>query len=177
MAIDAAVFKLAAREEYAELSDAEAANLANTKRVTQKDEKRKNYIAIALHFGNPSKVAALDNALDTAGLGWVQRSLGGEGLSFADPLTIASIDGLRQANLISQSDADALKAIGIWQVSDYVDAGGTGDCTEQQWSEARARLALDVVRAFVTNRHNDVIDGIEAGTITTVEAAKAALGA
>lgn len=174
---DPRIVALARLPEYAGLPDAEAATLANAPSVPRSDATRKGYAQIAVELGDPAKVTALDAALKAAGLEWVQRSLGGAGLDFTHPLTIAAIDGLAAAHLVSAPDAAALKALGVWHVSPYADLGGEGTPTAEMFAEARAFIALDEVRAFVVGRYNDVFDAIDAGTVDSIAAAKAALGA
>lgn len=174
---DPRIVQLARLPEYAGLDDAQAAALANTPSIARTDAARKGYVQIAVELGDPAKVTALDAALKAAGLEWVQRSLGGAGLDFTHTLTIAAIDGLAAASLISAPAAAALKRLGAWQVSPFADLGGEGDATAQMFADARASIALDEVRAFVVGRYNDVIGDVDAGIVTTVEAARVALGA
>lgn len=177
MSADPKIVALARLPEYDGLSDAEAAALAAAPSVAKTDATRKGYVQIAVELGDPAKVTALDAALKTAGLEWVQRSLGGAGLDFTHALTISAIDGLATAQLISGPDAAALKALGVWHVSPYADLGGEGTPTAEMFAEARAFIGLDEVRAFVLGRYNDVIGDVDAGIVTTVEAARVALGA
>ncbi len=174
---DPRIVQLARLDAYAGLDDAQAAALANTPSITRTDATRKGYVQIAVELGDIAKVTALDAALKTAGLEWVQKSLGGAGLDFTHAMTIAAVDGLAAATLISAPDAAALKRLGVWQVSPFADLGGEGQATAEQFAEARAAIALDAVRAFVVGRYNDVVGDVDAGIVTTIEAARAALGA
>jgi len=174
---DPRIVALARQPEYDGLPDAQAAALANTPSVARTDAARKGYVQIAVELGDQAKVTALDAALKTAGLEWVQRSLGGAGLDFTHALTISAIDGLAAASLISAPDAAALKALGVWRVSPFAALGGEGDATAQMFADARASIATDEVRAFVVDRYNDVIGDVDAGIVTTVEEARVALGA
>ena len=174
---DPRIVALARLPEYDGLSDAEAATLAGTPSVERKDATRKGYVQIAVELGDPAKVTALDAALKTAGLEWVQRSLGGNGLDFTHALTVSAIDGLATAQLISAPDAAAIKALGVWHVSPYADLGGEGTPTAEMFAEARALVARDPLRAHAVARYNGAIDGLADGSIPDMDALRAFLGA
>lgn len=171
------VIGLARRSEYQGLSDQAAADKANAKTITQTDSTRKSYVEIAKLFSDPAKVAALDTGLGQVGLAWVQRSLGGEGLVFSDPLTVAAIDGLVAAGKFTAEDAATLKTLGTKSVSPYEDQGGIGAATADDFAEARAEIGRLALLDFVETRSGEVRAAIAAGTAADLAAVKAALGA
>lgn len=177
MPVDATLDKLLRRAEYASLSNENAVSTLNAMTVTKTDTTRKNYVAIATHFDDPAKVTALDTALGQAGLGWVQRTMGGEGLNFADPLTAQTIDALVAASKISLQDGAALKAIGTWQASPYQEAGGVGTVTLQQVIDTRAFIARDVLKHDVATRYNHMVGKIDSGEVVDIAGAIAEFGA
>lgn len=170
------VVGLARRSEYQGLSDQAAADKANARTITQSDPSRKSYVAIVKLFNDPAKVAALDTGLGQVGLAWVQRSLGGEGLVFSDPLTIAAIDGLVAADKFTPEDAATLKTLGTRSVSPYEDQGGIGTATAEDFAEARAEINRLALLDFVETRSGEVRAAIVAGTAADLAAVKAAMG-
>lgn len=173
MAVNSAVLALAAKPEYANLTDAEAATTANTASVRKTDSTLKNSRAIIQKIG-VTKAQSLYTALGLAGLRLVQELLGGDGIDFSSDQTQGMIDTLVTAQAFSAEDGAALKAIGVWFVSPYTEAGGSGTATAEDFASARK---LATFRAHASGRYNAAVDAIDAETVADLAALKTILGA
>lgn len=157
-------------------TDAEVAALANAPSIERPNTTRIDYIGIAAAYG-AAKVDQLDEALTTAGRKWVQNSLGSRGLDFSHAETIAAIQGLRDAGLVSAPDAAALLALGVTKTSPFNDAGGTGAVTTDHVAEARAYLATQALLGQLDAITRTVHGQVVAGQVATLAELKAALSA
>ena len=147
--------------------------MANTASVQKKDSGLKNSRAI-IHVVGVAKAEQLYTALGTAGYQLVQGLLDADGIDFSSPQTQGMIDALVTAGAFTSQDGAALKAIGVWYVSPYVDGGGSGTCTADDWTKARKYGAL---RKHASDKYNAAVDAIEADSLADLAALKALLGA
>lgn len=118
-------------------TDAEIVTLLNTASVTVRDSQLWTSAGLALMFG-PEAVGQIDEVLKaTPGYDWVRLLLAGKGIDFSSDVTQASLESLRD---ILGDQVDALKAIGVRQISPYQEAGFEGDVTLEQVAETHADL-------------------------------------
>lgn len=94
------------------------------------------------------------------------------GLNFADPDVRESVDAMKLAGLLTQAEADAVKALGIWYETPFVAAGGTGTITA---AEVQAGTAVLSMREWFEGQAQTVRAGIESGALTTVAEILAAM--
>jgi len=169
MPINRVVYNLCSYPDYIGLSDADAATLANTKSIRRTDSTLKNGRAV-IHVVGVMKAQQLYNALATL----IQGLLDADGIDFSSTQNQSMIDQLVASNAFSADDGKALKEIGVWQVSPYNDMGGIGQCTAQDFADARKEIAL---LAHAVDRYNTAIDAIANGNVADLAALKAILGA
>ena len=118
-------------------TDAEIVALLNAATVTVRDTQLWTSAGHALLFG-PEAVGQIDEVLKaTPGYDWVRLLLAGKGIDFSSDVTQASLESLRG---VLGSQVDALKAVGIRQISPYQDAGFEGDVTLEEVAAIHAEL-------------------------------------
>ncbi len=123
---------------------AEIAGELNTKSIEVKDSELHTYAWIANKYG-AQFVAVADAALKAAGLEWIRMQLSGTGLDFSHPETIAMVDALVGAGVITPDQASKIKEIGIRYISPYEQYFGEGQiATEEMVATA---LSPPIVRA------------------------------
>ena len=183
MPVDPRILTLAKSPDYQGKTSAERAALVVSKRHHKEDHELKDYrklIKCDQLGGTISDRDALISrfyaALYAAKMGWKVDQLAGNGWDFADPDMQASLDGMQAAGFAAE-DVAKFKAVGVYMDSDQDVLKFDPLPTAADFDAADAVTATDEVRAFVSGRYNSVVAAIEAGTITTVAAAKAALGA
>lgn len=173
MLINQYVLNLVTYQEYQGLSDTEAAALANTKSIQKSDNTPKKPLAISRIVGI-EKGQQLYTAIQAAGYDMIKDILNTDGLDFSSSRVREMIDAFVHRNAFSQADGDELKAIGIWYVSPYENQGGQGQCTAQDWAQARLYGQL---RGHASSRYNEAVQQIEAGNVQDLAALKSILGA
>jgi len=173
MQVDPVVLALVSKPEYANLSDDEAAAVANTASVKKTDSTLKKSRAITLQIGIV-KAQQLYTAIKNAGFDIIQGMLNDDGIDFSSTTTQGMIDKFVHDGEFSAEDGNAMKAIGIWYVTPYHDGGGTGTATAESFTAARLYASL---RLHASARYNEAVDAIEAGTVADLAALKTILGA
>ena len=118
-------------------TDEEIVDLLNATSVTVRDSELWTSAGLALLFG-PEAVGQIDEVLKaTPGYDWVRLLLAGKGIDFSSDVTQASLESLRG---ILGSQVDALKSVGVRQISPYQEAGFDGDVTLEQVADVHADL-------------------------------------
>ena len=183
MPVDPRILTLAKSPDYQGKTSAERAALVVTKRFRKEDHELKDYRKLIkcdrLGGSIPDRDALISRfhaALYAAKMGWKVDQLAGNGWDFADPDMQASLDSMQTAGFAAE-DVAKFKAVGIYMESDQDFYQFDPLPTAADFDAADAVIASDEIRGFVSGRYNSVISAIEAGSITTVAAAKAALGA
>lgn len=121
---------------------AEIAGELNAKSIEVKDGELHTYAWIANKYG-AQFVAAADAALKAAGLEWIRMQLSGTGIDFSHPETIALVDSLVGAGVITPDQASKIKEIGIRYISPYEEHFGEGSSVTEEM--VAAALAAPVV--------------------------------
>lgn len=112
-------------------SATEIAAALNSKTVEVKDTTLHTYSWIASLYG-ADFVSTMDSILQAAGLEWVRMQLTGNGIDFSHPETIAMVDALVGAGVITPDQASAIKEIGIRYISPYEQYFGEGSSVTEE---------------------------------------------
>ena len=183
MPVDPRILTLAKSPDYQGKTSAERAALVVSKRHHKEDHELKDYrklIKCDQLGGTISDRDALISrfyaALYAAKMGWKVDQLAGNGWDFADPDMQASLDGMQAAGFAAE-DVAKFKAVGVYMDSDQDVLKFDPLPTAADFDAADASVGSDEVKTFIADRYNSVMAAFEAGNITTVAAAKAALGA
>jgi len=112
-------------------SATEIAAALNSKTVEVKDTTLHTYSWVASLYG-ADFVSAVDSILQAAGLEWVRRQLAGSGIDFSHPETIATVERLLAAGLITSDQAARIKEIGIRYISPYEQYFGEGSSVTEE---------------------------------------------
>lgn len=149
-------------QPHIDLTNQEIADLLNAATATFSDNTLWSSAGLALMFG-PTAVGQIDEVLKaTPGYDWVRLLLAGKGIDFSSEVTQAALESLRP---VLGDQVDALKAIGIRNISPYQYAGFSGTVTVEEIAAARAELVAaaaaatignwcDYVRAILANNGN-----------------------
>lgn len=140
-------------------TDAQIVAMLNAPSVTVRDTQLWTSAGLALLFG-PEAVGQIDEVLKaTPGYDWVRLLLAGKGIDFSSDVTQASLESLRG---VLGSQVDALKAVGVRQISPYQEAGFEGDVTVEEVTEARTVLEAEALRIATeqraTNSWNEIVN-------------------
>ncbi len=145
-------------------SDADIAKMLNALTVQKTDAQRWTWAGLVLRFGAET-VGQLDELLKvTPGYGWVRLLLAGGGIDFSDTHTQDSLENLRG---ILGSTVDTLKAIGIWHVSPWSDAGHEGEASAEGVATIRAEVRAAAARSTLEAKWAAVCNEIVNPSIAT----------
>lgn len=124
-------------QPHIDLTTQEIVDLLNAATVQVTDNSLWTSAGLALSFG-PTIVGQIDEVLKaTPGYDWVRLLLAGKGIDFSSDVTQASLESLRP---ILGEQVDALKAIGIRNISRYQNAGFEGTLTFEEVDPVRTDL-------------------------------------
>lgn len=101
----------------------------------------------------------------------------GPGLDWSQERFRGKLDLLAVAGSWSAETLNKLKQIGIQTAPQWQAWGQSAEPSLQDVTDARASIAAAEVTEWVRVRCNEVLTAIDAGSVLTIEAAKAALGA
>lgn len=157
----------------------------NARSVERRDDDLWHWTGLAEQVGL-ELVGQLDVILDNPGSKWVRESLAGHGLQISSSLTQAALEGMRP--VLGDVAVASLKAVGIWYVSPWQNAGNAGDATLEQVQDAiitveneedtiAAAIARNNLRDQVSTRATVTLNQIASGEIANWEEARAFLGA
>jgi hypothetical protein len=173
---DVHVRTLSTQPEYANLSDAEATILANTKSIDRSDG-----TFFTCHDLSPLVgVVGIDPLLDIlreSGMRWVADTLPVKGLPFDTDEMQDNINKLETAGKIPPVLAQKLREVGRWKISPYEELAGRGAvCVEADWADARAVLALEQLIGKVAARYTRLFNAINAREVVDEQQAIAHFG-
>ena len=146
-------------------------NFLNDQSIELRDEGRKLMGDIKDVIGKDATRRLL-GSMDAAGASdplvkHAAGQLAGQGLDLTDEDVRTALDGMASmAELpMTQADADAVKAIGVWHMSLFEMEAGKG----QSVSESEVQVAADMhsLRKWVQEQSAAVETGIHDGTVTT----------
>lgn len=164
------------RPDYSGLSDSQCVAKAAALTVRRTDSELKNYRWFLQRY--PTEVIdGFAAALINQGKISAHATMGAGGLDFSEEKLQDQIDALVEANAVPAQLAAQIKAVGVWHVSEWEDAGGQGQPSVEDFALARASISLQSIRSAVAARYNLAIAAIDSGQITTIDAARDFLGA
>jgi len=116
----------------------------NAPTIPKTDASRWTWAGLALRFGSKT-VGQFDELLkSTPGYDWVRLLLAGGGIDFSSDATQAALEALRPK---LDAATDALKTIGLYQVTPWKDAGNPNDVTEPEVATIRAAIMAESAKA------------------------------
>lgn len=162
--------------QFNSLTDAQAATLINQKNAVKLGDKESmhTWSTLSLLFPNLvpvtkgkilQKIDEAKLANDYATVGFLDDIMNqlSTGVYFNNDLVLAGIENLRLLGIITQTESDNLKALGVVQKS-LADIHELGTVTSTQVANARTH---NVTIDWWVGRQDLVLDQLNAGTITT----------
>ena len=144
-------------EDWQIKSAKELAELINAKSIEVRDDELYTWAGVAIGAG-PAGAEAFRLALEANGMGWAVHQLGGSGMQLSHPLVQQALLGFAQMGVPGCAE---LAAVGINRVSPWVQAGNTGECTEQDVTIGLFAISKDSLRiagAAKWNSWNTALD-------------------
>lgn len=130
-------------------TDAEIATALNALTVRKTDSTRYTSAKVG-RLLTPDFFGYVDDIMSTTpGTGWISRLLAGAGVDFSDPDTQETLDKLEP--LLGDAIV-ALKSIGTWYVSQWVDAGREGIATANDVAAIRADILATAARDHASQK-------------------------
>ena len=139
------------------LTDAEIATELNALTVRKTDSTRYTWAGLATRFNDAALISTIYAQLSAVPtMSWAVALLAGVGIDFSTDITQGALEQLRPA--FGDGTTDALKAIGVWHVSPWKDAGNAVDVTVEEVAEIRAQIETDDAKAAVQRWWNNILN-------------------